>query len=382
MQKGLSAKRIIKIVALFVAVLVTSLFLQQFILIHYDSNRLRLEGFYLEEKNTIDVGLIGSSEVYASFAPGMAYEKFGFTSFDYASASCTPTASITQVKEMMDQQSPKLILMEVNAFLYGVDSQGVDVNAFKDSSIRNYIDNIPMSDNKKAFLDEYIEKDQHIEYYLPLIKYHSAYNDMPDSFKYMRACFEQKLRGNTILKGFKTRTRVFQPLQKLYNKEIQTDNKKAPLSPTAEAEMKKLLDYCKKEKINIVFFRAPHMIDENTVTRSERTNTLEELITKNGFDFYNFERNYTKLGIDLKNDFYNYVHLNIYGCEKFTEYLGKLLVDKYNIGRTQLTEKQEKKWNNAAKSFRKLYDYSDDLIRHHKKYITLEDDPKTVEIIK
>lgn len=239
-----------------------------------------------------------------------------------------------------------------------------------------------MSDNKKAFLDEYIEKDQHIEYYLPLIKYHSAYNDMPDSFKYMRACFEQKLRGNTILKGFKTRTRVFQPLQKLYNKEIQTDNKKAPLSPTAEAEMKKLLDYCKKEKINIVFFRAPHMIDENTVTRSERTNTLEELITKNGFDFYNFERNYTKLGIDLKNDFYNYDHLNIYGCEKFTEYLGKLLVDKYNIGRTQLTEKQEKKWNNAAKSFRKLYDYSDDLIRHHKKYITLEDDPKTVEIIK
>ena len=381
MRKGLSIKRIIKIISLVIAVVVTSAFLQQYVLIHYDSNRLMLEGFYLEEKNTIDVGLIGSSEVYAGFSPGMAYDKFGFTSYDYASASCTATAAITQVKEMMDNQSPKIILMEVNAFLYGVDRDGVDVNAFKDSSIRNYIDNIPMNDNKKAFMDEYIDDDLHIEYYLPLIKYHSAWNDLPDSLRYMRSCFEQKLRGYSVLKGFKTRTRVFQPLQKLYNAEIQKDNKKAPLSSTAEEEINKLLDYCKKENINIVFYRAPHLIDEKTVKRTERTNTLEEIITSKGFDFYNFERNYAEIGIELKNDFYNYDHLNIYGCEKFTEYLGKILVDKYNITETQLNENQKKMWEKTAKSFRKLYDYSDELIKTQKKYITLEDDTKTIEQI-
>lgn len=382
MKKVFTVKRIIKIVSLLVAVIVTSLFLQQYILLHYDSNRLRLEGFYLEEKNTVDVALIGSSEVYASFAPGMAYDKFGFTSYDYASASCTSTATITQVKEVMDNQSPKVILMEVNAFLYGNNAKGEDGNAFLESSIRNYIDNVPMNDNKKAFLDEYIDKDLHIEYYLPLIKYHSAWNDYPDAIRYLRSCFEQKLRGYSVLKGFKTKTRVFQPLQKTYTTEVIKDNKKLPLTDTSVKELDKLLDYCDKNKINIVFFRAPHIIDAATKPRSERTNTIKEIIEKRGYDFYDFERDYKKIGIDLKNDFYNYDHLNIYGAEKFTEYLGKLLVDKYHVGKTKLNENQQKNWKRAANSFRKLYDYSDELIKKDKKYITLEDDTTTIERIK
>ncbi|MEE0957855.1 MAG: hypothetical protein UH734_07240 [Ruminococcus sp.] len=381
MKKVFSVKRIVKIISLLVAVIITALFMQQYILLHYDSNRLRLDGFYLEEKDTVDIALIGSSEVYASFAPGMAYDKFGFTSYDYATASCTPTAAITQVKEVMDNQSPKMILMEVNAFLYGADKDGQDLNAFKESSIRNYIDNIPMNDNKKAFLDEYVDKDLHIEYYLPIIKYHSAWNDYPDSIRYLRSCFEQQVRGESLLKGFKTRTRVFQPLQKTYNAEVLKDTKKSPLTETAVTELNKLMKYCKENKINIVFFRAPHLISDNNVVRSERNNTIAEMVRKNGFDFYDFERDYKKIGIDLKNDFYNYDHLNIYGCEKFTEYLGKLLVDKYNIGKTELNESQQKNWTKAAASFRKLYDYSDDLIKTEKKYITLEDDTETIEHI-
>ena len=382
MKKNIPLKRILKVVSLVVAVVVTSLYLQQFILLHYDSNRLRMQGFYLEEKNTIDVAFVGSSEVYASFSPGMAYDKFGFTSYDYATASGSPTASITQVKEIMDNQSPKLIVMEVNAFLYGVNKQGEDVNAFKDSSIRNYIDNIPMNNNKKAYLDEYIDKDLHIEYYLPLIKYHSAWNDYPGSIRYLRACFEQELRGYSLFKGYKTHTRIFRPLQKTFTKDIVNDDKKMPMSNTAVEELNKLLKYCKENKINIVFFRAPHIIRKENITRSQRTNTLQEIIEKNGFDFYNFERRYADLGIDLSNDFYNYDHLNIYGSEKFTQYMGRLLKDKYQIGKTELNERQQNNWQKAAKNFRKLYDYGDTLIKNEKDFIVLEDDIKTIESIK
>ena len=154
------------------------------------------------------------------------------------------------------------------------------------------------------------------------------------------------------------------------------------MSSTAVEELDKLLKYCKDNKINIVFFRAPHIIRKDNIKRSQRTNTLQEHIEKNGFDFYNFERNYAELGIDLKNDFYNYDHLNIYGCEKFTQYMGRLLREKYNVGKTELTEKQQKNWNKAAKNFRKLYDYSDEMIKSGKKYVVLEDDTETVERIK
>ena len=120
------------------------------------------------------------------------------------------------------------------------------------------------------------------------------------------------------------------------------------------------------------------MIGKENVVRSERNNTIAEIIRSQGFDFYDFERDYKKIGIDLKNDFYNYDHLNIYGCEKFTEYMGKLLVDKYHIGKSELNEKQQKHWTKTANSFRKLYDYSDELIKTENKYITLEDDTETI----
>ena len=97
MKKKLYITRAIKITALLLIVVLFSLVLQSYVLVHYDGNRMRLDGYYLEEKNSLDVVFIGASDIYASFAPGLAYEKFGFTSYSYATASSTAGAAKEQM---------------------------------------------------------------------------------------------------------------------------------------------------------------------------------------------------------------------------------------------------------------------------------------------
>ena len=49
-----------------------------------DHNKIRLDGFYMEEKNSLDVVLLGASEVYTAFSSSLAYDEYGFTSYPYA----------------------------------------------------------------------------------------------------------------------------------------------------------------------------------------------------------------------------------------------------------------------------------------------------------
>ena len=44
-------------------------------------NIATIEGFYKEPKNTIDVMMIGASEVYADYSATEAWKNYGYTSY-------------------------------------------------------------------------------------------------------------------------------------------------------------------------------------------------------------------------------------------------------------------------------------------------------------
>ena len=61
MKKKLYITRAIKLTAFFLLSALVIGVLQEYVLCHHDANRLRLDAFYIEDKETIDVALIGSS---------------------------------------------------------------------------------------------------------------------------------------------------------------------------------------------------------------------------------------------------------------------------------------------------------------------------------
>ena len=85
---------------------------------YYDYNVMRLEGFYSEPKNSLDVVFLGASDVFTDFSSGLAYDQFGFTSYPFAQDANPGIIYQSQLREVINRQNPQKIVVEINGFLY------------------------------------------------------------------------------------------------------------------------------------------------------------------------------------------------------------------------------------------------------------------------
>lgn len=356
MKKGI--KRTLKVLSLIIAVVLTSAFLQEYILCDFDHNRERIKGFYLEKDNSLDVMFLGASEAYCDFAPGYAYQKYGFTSYLYASQSTSILSCKYKLKEVLKTQKPKLIVIELNSAVYGSDAR-----VRMEANIRHFVDNTPLSWDKYEFAHGY-DPDNEWEYVFPLIKYHDAWKNIPEDTELLGTIVNDKFRGSNYLKGMRNETRVYKSKQKPLNEVMINDNKNVPLTRLSEKTLRELLQFCKDNKLdNVVFARFPHVVTKKTVTRFYRSNAVADIVREYGYDFINYEKNYTETGIDFSKDFYNIDHLNVYGQRKFTDFFSKVIMDRYGIKKSNLSPELKKEWDTASDYYNAYYQYSDEVIK-------------------
>lgn len=369
--------RTVKITCFLLTVIFSVAFLQSYALRRLDNNSTRIRGYYQEPSDSLDVVFIGASDIYTSFSSVYAYEKFGFTSYPYASESITADGTLTVLKEVLRTQNPKLIVIEVNAFLYGKSE-----NEQNEAHLHKLLDNIPLNQNKAEYVSKYIPSDEQIEYYLPLIKYHGMWNDYPKPARMAVSTILQDIRGYSYLKGFRTTTDIYSGSEVILNDKVAKDDTAYALNRELEEKLYDLMNFCKDQKLeNVVFLRSPHIVYKNTHNRSRRANRAGEIINSYGYDFLNIERDIAKTGIDVKTDFYNLDHMNIYGAIKFTEYLGNILQNDYAVSPKKLSDDQKKQWDESIGYFEKLRLYCDDLIKNHT-VVKIEEDINTLNAIK
>lgn len=357
-KKKLYITRTLKLLSLAIAILMTVQFLQHFFLCHMDNNKQLFDGFYLEDKNTIDVAFIGASEVFSDYSPALAYEKHGFTSYALASGGAPISVYKTAVKEVLRTQNPQLIVIEVNGALYRESEE-----LKNDAKIRKFIDNIPLNSNKIEYISENIATDDRLEYYFPVVKYHCVWNDFPKSLKWTLADFDQYFRGYNYLKGVRTKATVLDNSKvKPLNDTLKENGKTAELQKDAEKGLREFLQFCKDEKLdNIIFTRFPHIVTKkNNYARFKRGNEIGSIINEYGFEYYNFERNFEDTGLDIKTDFYNIEHLNLCGMKKMTDYLSDFFVENFGVNGDNHTDATKKEWDECVKFFHKYEKYIED----------------------
>ena len=349
--------RTVKTACFFLAVMMSCLLLQQYVLRNVDHNSLRVEGFYQEKRDSLDAVFIGASDIYTSFMPGRAYEKYGFTSYLLASESITSEGVITAVKEVVRTQHPSLIIIEANAFLYG-DSD----NETNEAHVHKFFDNLPFSINKLNYINRKVPVDNKWEYMFPLIKYHGLWTELPDRVNMMQSNFNLDLRGYNYLKGFRTTAKVFKSDTPSLNSQLPYETGELDLDPELQQNLFDLLDYSKENNLNVIFVRAPHYVTKDTYDRVKRSNKMESILKERGFDYYAFE-NYSELiGIDDSRDFYNEDHMNVYGAIKFTDFLAEGLANDDDLKIGEQSEAQQEMWKEVSATTNRLYRYCDDLM--------------------
>ncbi len=120
-----------------------------------------------------------------------------------------------------------------------------------------------------------------------------------------------------------------------------------------------LLEYCKESAITPLFVVHSYAQKEE---HKQKYNYMKQVIDSYGFDFMNTNDYYREIGFDYSFDFYNENHVNIYGAEKYTDFLAAYIAQQYNMPDHRL-DSAYAQWDICAAEFEILVEENKQAIR-------------------
>ncbi len=330
-------ERIIKIISFLSALCLIFVCLNSFLCVNDRRARIFIRGFYKEPKNSIDVILIGPSELYSDFNSPLAWQEYGFTSYSLSVPAMTENLYKPALETALSRQKPKLVVFEIAGFLPKKN----------EAVLRKWIDNSPWNAQKLKTIKELAPKENRYSYYFPFFKYHMnllknpeiVSESLSDALKLWNKPYYKTKSFSSIAKQDKTKK------LKKRSYTVSSENK---------ANLEKLLKYCKSEGLqNVLFIYSPH---KSVFTTLESFDYLEKTVNSYGYDFINLNSSYEEIGLDVTCDFYNREHLNIFGSQKYTKYLGKLFSERYDVI-SKHDESVIAEWNDSAEYMNRVIKY-------------------------
>ncbi len=332
----MSTKRVITSI---LSIVIIVLMLCSFVPLSYlarpmDVNRDNINGFYGEEPDSLDMVYIGGSACYTYWVPLRAWNQYGFTSYNFAHNTITPQAIKYFMKEIKKTQQPKLWVVDLRPFQYGEEplpEHPEKETMYSEVPIRNSVDHLKYSKNRIDMINSSIDnKSERIPYYFDFIKYHSNWAN----FGYMiYNCVQTKslepidsftYKTKNPLKGFDfvedTATVDFTDYSAIKDELV--------IPEKVNDLFLDLIDYCKQEKMTVLFI--VHSYCQQKEHKMEY-NYMKRIIEENGFDFLNTNDYYKDINLDYSFELYNDSHVNIFGAEKYTDFVSKYIQDNYNL---------------------------------------------------
>lgn len=294
-------------------------------------------GFYAQEKDSLDVILIGSSPVYPFYISPKIWGDCGITCYPLSSHVQRPSASLPLLKEVFKTQKPQVVVFEMR--MYTMEDGDMESNM---AYARGVTDNMKYSLNRIYAINRLVKDPiERYTYYFDIFKYHSNWKTMvlPDQIR----CFAYEKEHP--LKGYVIRDEVG-PLEQ-DRIPICTDiTETAPIPPEQEERLYELLSYLQKEGQQALFIVSPYRVEEEEM---KMFNYMKPIIASYGYDFVNMNEYYEEIGLDFETDYYDFGgHVNTFGAEKCTLFLEKLL-ERFRI--------PDKRGQEGFESYQQSYEY-------------------------
>lgn len=267
----------------------------------YDTTR-KVEGFYAEEKNSLDFVFVGSSQMFTSVVPTVLWEEYGITSYDFGANEQPMYLSYYYIKEALKYQKPKAIVLEVS-YCKGLDYTHEGVHHIN-------LDDLRMGPVKLEAIFDIIPKGERWPYIFELAKYHDTWTDLNrDSMKYI---FADK---HNPYKGYTPSTEGV-PDGGIFNEEIGKITERAKLPELSVEYMEKIIDLCKEEKVDLVFLKTPN----DHINNQPYYNTVADLAKANDIPYLN-----------LNGEMSGQLHNHVFHAETITKRIGEWLLELYEV---------------------------------------------------
>ena len=259
-----------------------------------------------EEKDTIDVLMVGDSESYSSFSPMQMWTDHGITSFVCGQSGQKIQETYYMLKTVFHNQSPKVVVLETNTLFRA---------------------QVGLSGLKESVIDK-------STYYLPIFRYHDIWKPIFFGKKYAEDSY----------KGFLLQGAVV-PYEGGEYMNMTTD--KAEISGMVQEYMEKIISLCKENNASLCLISAPSPVNYN----SAKHNALQQYADLNSLPYEDLNLKQQELGIDWKYDTQDRGdHLNLAGAQKVTGFLGNYLAQNYRL-KDHRKDCSYQSWSEKAKSY-------------------------------
>ena len=313
-------KRILPAV-LSIILLLAALFLAQAVLIpsRYDNREGHLLCGYYDTTDAHDVIFVGDCEIYEGIVPAVLYEKYGITSYVRGSSQQTVWQSYYVLEETLKKEPDvKVVVFNVLALKYGQTP--------REEISRMTLEDMQWSASKLHAIKASMTKDETLlSYFAPILRYHDRWGDL--TAKDFANTFDK--HEDITHQGYLMQTDIV-PVDP-------TDTRKpdmlidTTLPATAMEYLDKMQALCEQYGAELVLIKAP----TNSIKYywyDEWDAQIVDYAASGNLAYYNFVGMDEELGLDWSHDTYDAgLHLNVYGAEKWTDYVGQLLQTEHSV---------------------------------------------------
>lgn len=271
-----------------------------------------VHSLYAVEEDQVDLLVLGSSHGYASFDSNYIWGEYGITSYCMCSQAQSVATSYYLLKEALEYQSPKVVLLESYTFC--------DDKLYRSlSAVRSAFDGVRLGTAKMEMIDDFLSEAsfaKKLTYYLPFIKYHSRWSELSDHDIHVKSY----LHGSKLSKTVIT------------NEAPEIPKGTREPGETSFAYFEKIADLCEQNNIDLVVYAAPFNCEttEKYKIRQKTNNALEILLEEMGIPFLYYQKT-GEADIDWSADFRDVQHMNSYGALKITKCIGEYMVEQYHL---------------------------------------------------
>ena len=329
-------RKIIKIclitaASLFLFLTLNLLFMPKYI---EEDNDGRITAEFEREKLNNDVLFVGSSLVCSDINPIVFWEKYGIASFDRSTPSQPAWTSYYLIKDALESTDPQFIAFDVSFMRYEDDYA-------EEPSNRKAFDGMRISRTKfEAIKAAKSPEESYIDYVIPLFRFHSRWQYLKnEDFKYLY--YKPYVTANGYLYSDNVAP-ISGERRSEGLSEVRLSNRNAEY-------LEKIINICKDNDVQLMLFKTPTYHpkwDENFDA------DIRFYADKYGIEYCDYDQETSLIGLDFATDFVDEGnHMNVFGAEKFSTYLGQHIKDHYDVVDHRGDPTYEKVWQEKCERY-------------------------------
>lgn len=268
---------------------------------------------YYKETTPHDLLILGDCEVYENISPVTLWEDYGITSFIRGSAQQLIPQSYYLLEDALKEETPKAVLLSISAM-----QEGAQVN---EAYNRMTMDGMRWSMSKvHAIQATKMEDESLVDYLIPFLRYHSRWEELgQDDLTYY---WNRPLVSHN---GYYMRADV--QAVSSFPKERRLGDYRFP--EISQKYLDRIRVLCENHGIRLILYKAPSLYP---AWHDQWEEQIQSYADQYQLDYINCIPQIETIGLDFNTDTYNGgQHLNVYGAEKLSDYLGMYLKERVDF---------------------------------------------------